>query len=339
MKILITGGAGYIGSHTCIELLNNGYEVVIVDNYCNSHHNIIDSMKQITGRDFKSYESDLRNIEQFESIFYENEFDAVIHFAALKSVPESTAKPLLYYENNVGGTINLLKTMKKYSVNNLVFSSSATVYGDKNCVPYKEDMPLSATNPYGWTKVMIEQILKDFTVSDKEMSIAILRYFNPVGADKSGLIGEHPEGIPGNLMPYICQTAAGILPFLKVCGTDYNTIDGTGIRDYIHVCDIAKGHLKALERLNSINGTEVYNLGSGKGTSVYELIHTFEKATGIQIKQKEWERRPGDIAESYADVTKAERELNWSGKLSLEDMCIDSWNYIKHNYNIKDMQQ
>ncbi len=332
MNILITGGTGYIGSHTCIELLDNGYEVVIADNFCNSKPAVIDSIKKITGKTMKSYECDIRQIEQLEKIFQENKIDGVIHFAALKCVPESIENPLEYYENNVSGTLNLLKSMKKYKIPYLVFSSSATVYGTKNAPPYKEDMPLMATNPYGYTKIMVEQMIKDFTNTNKTYKAAILRYFNPIGAHKSGLIGENPEGIPNNLMPYICQTAALKRPFVKICGVDYATKDGTGIRDYIHVCDLANGHVKALEKLQEITGTEIYNLGSGQGTSVFELIHTFERVNNLKLEQRIEGRRPGDTALSYADVGKAERELHWIPKLGVEEMCLDSWRYIKHNY-------
>lgn len=329
MKILITGGAGYIGSHTCVHFLKNGYDIVVLDNFCNSDRKVIDLIKKITNKEFKCYECDLRNKEQIRTIFEENDIDAVIHFAALKSVPESVENPLKYYENNISGTLNLLDSIKKSKVKRIVFSSSATVYGMNNIVPYNEEMPLSATNPYGWTKVMMEQILRDFAAANEEMKVAILRYFNPIGGEPSGLIGERPEGIPSNLMPYICQTAIGKLPFLKVCGTDFETKDGTGVRDYIHVCDIANGHLKALEKLNVLNGVEVYNLGTGKGTSVLELITTFEKVTGIHMKRVDWERRPGDISESYADVNKAKNELGWEPMFTLDDMCVDSWNYIR----------
>jgi UDP-glucose 4-epimerase len=331
MMILITGGAGYIGSHTCVQLLKNGYDIVVLDNFSNSERKVIDLIKQIAGKDFKSYDFDLLNKEQLHTIFNENDIDAVIHFAALKSVPESIAEPLRYYENNITGTLNLLDAIKHSKVKRIVFSSSATVYGLNNKVPYNEEMPLTATNPYGWTKVMMEQILRDFVIANESVKVAILRYFNPIGADSSGLIGENPKGIPSNLMPYICQTAIGKLPYLKVCGTDFDTMDGTGVRDYVHICDIASGHLKALEHLNNITGVEVYNLGSGKGTTVLELVNTFEAVTGIQIKRVEWDRRPGDISESYADVEKAKNELDWSPKYTLEAMCLDSWNYIKAN--------
>lgn len=334
MKILITGGAGYIGSHTCVELLKSGYEIVVLDNFSNSDRKVIHTIKTITGKDFQHYECDLLDFDKLNKIFDENEFYAVIHFAGLKSVPESVAKSLAYYENNITGTLHLLKAMKSHHVKRMVFSSSATVYGVNNKVPYKEDMPLSATNPYGWTKVMIEQILRDYAVAEEGAQIALLRYFNPIGADKSGLIGENPEGIPNNLMPLICHAAVGKLPHLKICGTDFATKDGTGVRDYIHVSDLAFGHLKALEKLSSIKGAIAYNLGTGKGTSVFELVKTFEKVSGITLNRKICDRRPGDIDESYADVSKAERELGWKARLTIEDMCLDSWNYIKNSHNI-----
>lgn len=331
MKILITGASGYIGSHTCIELLNNDKDIVAVDNFCNSDRKVIQIMQQMTGKSFRSYECDIRNKIQLEKVFEENDITAVIHFAGLKCVPESMEQPIAYYQNNVAGTLNLLECMMKYGVKKIVFSSSATVYGLNNPVPYKEDMPLSASNTYGWTKVMIEQILRDFAAAVRERKVAILRYFNPIGAHSSGLIGEKPEGIPNNLMPYLCQVAVGKLPYVKICGTDYPTKDGTGIRDYIHVCDLAKGHLKALEKLELINGAETYNLGTGKGTSVLELVSTFERVNGINIKKQECDRRPGDISVSNADVSKAEKELEWKTEHSLEDMCRDSWNYMIKN--------
>lgn len=331
MKILITGGAGFIGSHTSVECLNSGYDIVILDNFCNSDPKVIDAIKKITNKDFKYYECDLLNKEEVNKVFEENEIDAVIHFAALKSVPESVENPLKYYENNITGTLNLLEGIKNHKVKHIVFSSSATVYGMDNKVPYNENMPTTATNPYGWTKVMMEQVLSDFAAANEGVNVAILRYFNPIGAHPSGLIGEMPKGIPSNLMPYICQTAIGKLPFLKICGTDFDTVDGTGVRDYIHVCDIAMGHLRALEKLNSINGVEIYNLGTGKGTSVLELVTTFEKVNNISINREIWERRPGDISSSYAEVTKANKELKFEPKFTLEQMCKDSWNYIKLN--------
>ena len=329
MKILVTGGAGYIGSHTCTELLRNGYEVVVIDNFYNSDKDVIASIRQITGKEFYCYECDLKDQDRVEQVFSEHTFDVVIHFAAYKSVPESVEEPLQYYRNNLLGTLNLLEMMKKYGTNKLVFSSSATVYGMDNTVPYQEEMQVSATNPYGWTKIMIEQILRDYVFAEKKSRVAILRYFNPIGADPSGLIGERPDGIPNNLMPYLCQTAMGKLPYLKVCGTDYPTKDGTGVRDYIHVCDLAYGHIRALEKLEEVNGTVTYNLGTGKGTTVLELLDAFEKASGIKLDQVVCDRRPGDISESYADVSKAEIELNWKAQRTIDDMCRDSWNYTK----------
>lgn len=331
MNITITGGAGFIGSHTCVELLNHDHNVTIIDNFSNADQNVPNKIKQITGKEVRVFECDLQNMEHLDSIFSQIKTDAVIHFAAFKSVPESVQYPLRYYRNNLTGTLNLLEVMVKYQVSKLVFSSSATVYGTGNSVPYHEDMPTSATNPYGWSKVMIEQILRDYAAANKDMKIAILRYFNPVGAHPSGLIGEMPKGIPNNLMPYLCQAAAGKLPYLKVYGTDYPTGDGTGIRDYIHVSDLACGHRKALEKLESITGSEVYNLGSGKGTSVFELIAVFENECGMEIKHKAFERRPGDISESYADPGKAERELDWKASHTMNDMCKDSWNFIRNN--------
>ncbi len=331
MNITITGGAGFIGSHTCVELLNHGHNVTIIDNFSNSEQTVPDKIKQITGKEVRVFECDLQNMEHLDSIFSQIEADAVILFAAFKSVPESVQYPLLYYRNNIVGTLNLLEVMVKYQVLKLVFSSSATVYGTVNSVPYHEDMPTSATNPYGWSKVMIEQILKDSAAANKDMKVAILRYFNPVGAHPSGLIGEMPKGIPNNLMPYLCQTAAGKLPYVKVNGTDYPTADGTGIRDYIHISDLVCGHRKALEKLETITGAEVYNLGSGQGTSVLELIDIFENECGMKIKRKTFGRRPGDISESYADPGKAERELDWKASHTINDMCKDSWNFIRNN--------
>lgn len=331
MNITITGGAGFIGSHTCVELLNHGHNITILDNFSNSDRAVPERIKQITGKELQYYECDLQNQSRLDSVFSEIQTDAVIHFAGFKSVPESVKYPLMYYRNNVNGTLNLLETMLRYQIKKLVFSSSATVYGISNTVPYREDIPVSATNPYGWTKVMIEQILSDYAAANKDVKIAVLRYFNPVGAHPSGLIGETPKGVPGNLMPYLCQTAIGKLPFVKVCGTDYPTADGTGIRDYIHISDLAYGHRKALEKLDTISGAEVYNLGSGKGTSVLQLLDTFEKVSGKSLPRINCERRPGDISESYADVTKAERELDFKATHTLEDMCRDSWNYIRKN--------
>lgn len=331
MNITITGGAGFIGSHTCVELLNNGYNVNIIDNFSNAEETVPDKLKQITGKEVQVFKCDLQNMEHLDSIFSQIKTDAVIHFAAFKSVPESVQYPLMYYRNNIVGTLNLLEVMVRHQVAKLVFSSSATVYGTGNSVPYHEAMPTSATNPYGWSKVMLEQILKDYAAANNDMKIAILRYFNPVGAHPSGLIGERPKGIPNNLMPYLCQTAAGELPYFKVYGTDYPTADGTGIRDYIHISDLACGHRKALEKLEEITGAEIYNLGSGQGTSVLELLDIFEKECGIEIKRMTFDRRPGDISESYADPGKAERELDWKVNHTLDEMCKDSWNFMKKN--------
>lgn len=330
MNVLVTGGAGYIGSHTCIELLNNNCGVIVMDNYCNSSPDALRSVEKITGKTFPIYECDMLDYEGFEKIFQENKIDAVIHFAGLKAVGESVGKPLEYYHNNLTGTLNLLRLMKTYGVKKLVFSSSATVYGMNNTAPFHEEMPLSTTNPYGTTKLMIETILKDLCFAEKDWKVALLRYFNPIGAHQSGLIGENPNGIPNNLMPYIMKVAVGQLPCLSVYGDDYPTPDGTGVRDYIHVCDLATGHLKALEKLDSIEGAQAYNLGTGKGSSVLDVVHAFEKASGAKVSYKIAPRRPGDIAECYADISKAKRELGWEAKYSLDDMCRDNWNFIKN---------
>lgn len=330
MKVLVTGGAGYIGTHTCIELLNNGYEIIVMDNYSNSSPAALRVVEKLTNKTFPIYECDMLDYDGFEKVFKENKIDAVIHFAGLKAVGESVTKPLEYYDNNLTGTINLLKLMKKHEVYQLVFSSSATVYGMNNVAPFNEDMPLSTTNPYGTTKLMIENILQDLCFADDKWKVALLRYFNPIGAHQSGLIGENPNGIPNNLMPYIMKVAVGELQCLSIYGDDYPTPDGTGVRDYIHVCDLATGHLKALEKLPSIVGAQVYNLGSGKGSSVLDVVHAFEKASGKKVNYKLAPRRAGDIAECYADVTKAKKELGWEAKYSLDDMCRDNWNFINH---------
>ncbi|QEY34984.1 UDP-glucose 4-epimerase GalE [Caproiciproducens galactitolivorans] len=331
MRVLVTGGAGYIGSHTCIELLNNGYDIVVMDNYSNSSPEVLKIVEKLTKKTFPVYECDMLDYDGFEKIFEENKIDAVIHFAGLKAVGESVEKPLEYYHNNLTGTLNLLRLMRKYKVYQLVFSSSATVYGMNNKAPFKEDMPLSTTNPYGSTKLMIENILKDVCFADKNFKVALLRYFNPIGAHQSGLIGENPNGIPNNLMPYIMKVAVGKLECLSVFGNDYPTPDGTGVRDYIHVCDLANGHLKALEKLPHIEGAEAYNLGTGKGSSVLDVVHAFEKASGKKVNYKIAPRRAGDIAVCYADVSKAKKELGWEAKYSLDDMCRDNWNFIKNN--------
>ncbi|MEG6612887.1 UDP-glucose 4-epimerase GalE [Pseudoclostridium thermosuccinogenes] len=331
MAILVTGGAGYIGSHTVVELLQNGYEVVVVDNLSNSKPEALKRVKEITGKDFKFYKVDLLDRDGLEQILKENKLEAVIHFAGLKAVGESVSIPLKYYYNNITGTLILCELMQKYGVKKIVFSSSATVYGMKNKSPLTEDMPLSTTNPYGSTKLMIEQILRDVYVSDNSWSIALLRYFNPIGAHESGRIGEDPNGIPNNLMPYITQVAVGKREKLSIFGNDYDTHDGTGVRDYIHVVDLAKGHLKALEKVMKTEGVEAYNLGTGVGYSVLDVVKNFEKATGQHIPYVIVGRRPGDVAECYADPSKAERELGWKAEKTLEDMCRDSWNWQKNN--------
>ena len=333
MAILVTGGAGYIGSHTCVQLLENGYEVVILDNFINSKPEALKRIKKITGKDFKFYEVDLLDKEGIEKIFSENDIEAVIHFAGLKAVGESVSKPLWYYHNKITGTLNLCDVMSAHNVKKLVFSSSATVYGSPKSVPIREDFPLSTTNPYGSTKLMIENILRDLYVADNDWSIALLRYFNPIGAHESGLIGEDPNGIPNNLMPYIAQVAAGKLEILSVFGNDYDTKDGTGVRDYIHVVDLAAGHLKALERVKNTKGADAYNLGTGNGYSVLELVNAFMKVNGVNVKYKIAPRRPGDIAECYADPTKAKELLGWEAKLGVEQMVRDSWHFMQENPN------
>ena len=332
-KILVTGGAGFIGSHTCVELLEAGYEVVIVDNFSNSKPEALNRIKKITGKDFAFYEADLLDLAALEKIFEENKIDAVIHFAGLKAVGESVQKPVEYYHNNITGTLMLIKAMRKYGCKKIVFSSSATVYGPVNKAPYTEDMPTSATNPYGYTKVMIEQILRDVYVSDNDWSVSLLRYFNPIGAHKSGLIGEDPNGIPNNLLPYICQVAVGKLEKLGVFGDDYDTPDGTGVRDYIHVVDLAKGHVKAIDYAEQHKGTEIFNLGTGTGYSVLDIVKAFSKVNNIEIPYDIKPRRAGDIAECYADPTKAYEILGWKAEKNLEDMCRDSWNWQSHNIN------
>lgn len=331
MSILVTGGAGYIGSHTAVELLEAGEDIVIVDNFINSKPEVLDRIKEITNKNFKFYEVDILDKENLEKVFIENNIEEVIHFAGLKAVGESVEKPIEYYHNNITGTLVLLQLMKKYNCKKIVFSSSATVYGSPKTVPIKEDFPLSTTNPYGSTKLMIEQILRDICVSDKDFSAIILRYFNPIGAHKSGLIGENPNGIPNNLMPYINKVANGELDHLNVFGNDYPTKDGTGVRDYIHVVDLSKGHVKALDKARRATGAMPYNLGTGNGYSVLEIVKAFEQANNLTVKYEIAPRRPGDIAECYADPTKAKEELNWVAEKSLDDMCKDAWNYIKNS--------
>ncbi|MGM0874209.1 MAG: UDP-glucose 4-epimerase GalE [Bacillota bacterium] len=333
MAILITGGAGYIGSHTCVELLNAGYEIVILDNLSNSKVDSLERIKEITAKDFKFYHSDLLNKSELQTIFSENDIEAVIHFAGLKAVGESVSIPLHYYHNNITGTLILCEVMEEFGVLNMVFSSSATVYGMQEQVPLSEELPLQATTPYGRTKLMIEEILRDVYVSNKNWSVALLRYFNPAGAHPSGSIGEDPNGIPNNLVPYITQVAVGKLSELNVFGNDYATHDGTGVRDYIHVVDLAAGHLKALEKVMTSSGVSAYNLGTGTGYSVMEMIYAFEKVTGRNIPYQIIDRRPGDIGISYADPSKAEKELNWIAHKGLEDMCSDSWRWQSNNPN------
>ena len=332
MSILVTGGAGYIGSHTSIELLQAGYDIVIVDNFCNSKPESLNRIEELTGKKPKFYEVDILDREGLNKVFDENSIEAVIHFAGLKAVGESVEKPIEYYENNISGTLVLCDVMRKHNVKKIVFSSSATVYGMNNKVPFSEDMPTaSATNPYGSTKLFIEQILSDIYVSDNEWSVALLRYFNPIGAHESGRIGEDPNGIPNNLMPYITQVAVGKRKELSVFGNDYDTHDGTGVRDYIHVVDLAKGHLKAVGKVLSSNGVEAYNLGTGIGYSVLDVVNSFEKASGQKVPYKIVERRAGDIATCYADATKALRELGWKAEFGIERMCEDSWTWQSNN--------
>lgn len=329
--ILVTGGAGFIGSHTCVELLNSGYEVVVIDNFSNSSIESVLRVERITNKKIKLYECDIRDKNSLSTVFKENAIDTVIHFAGLKSVGESCVNPLEYYENNVCGSVVLLETMKNFNVKRFVFSSSATVYG-KNAVPYNESMKTGdVSNPYGRTKYMIEEILKDLFDSDNDWKIILLRYFNPIGAHESGLIGEDPSGIPNNLMPYISRVAVGKLPKLTVFGGDYETPDGTCIRDYIHVVDLARGHIKAIEKLSSINDVQAYNLGTGRGYSVLELINAFEKTTGEKINYSIGSRRLGDLKEVYADTSKAEKELGWIAKYDVNKMCEDTWRWQKNN--------
>jgi UDP-glucose 4-epimerase len=333
MSILVTGGAGYIGSHTCVELLQAGYDLIVIDNFSNSKMDSLNRVKELTGKDVTFFEVDLLNRDDVDKIFKQHSIEAVIHFAGLKAVGESVSLPLHYYHNNITGTLILCDVMKQYGVKNLVFSSSATVYGMPETVPISEDFPLGATNPYGRTKLMIEEILRDVYVADEGWSIALLRYFNPIGAHESGRIGEDPNGIPNNLMPFITQVAVGKLKQLSVFGNDYPTIDGSGVRDYIHVVDLAHGHLKALEKVMSSNGVEAYNLGTGTGYSVLEIVTAFEKASGVQIPFQIVDRRPGDIAVCYADATKAKNELGWIATRGIEEMCRDSWKWQKNNPN------
>ena len=332
MAILLPGGAGFIGSHTAVELLNAGKEIVIIDNFSNSKPQVLEAIKKITGKDFKFYEMDYMDREKLEKVFEENDIEAVMNFAGYKAVGESIQKPIEYYTNNISGALVVLDTMRKYNCKTFIFSSSATVYGEPERIPITEDCKTGGTtNPYGTSKLFIEQILKDIYKSDNTWNICILRYFNPVGAHESGLIGEEPQGIPNNLMPYVARVAARTLKELSVFGNDYDTPDGTGVRDYIHVVDLAKGHVKALEKLGKEKeGLYIYNLGTGKGYSVLDMVKAFEKATGKKVPYKIAPRREGDIATCYADPKKAFEELGWKAEKTLEDMCLDSWNYINH---------
>ncbi|MFC7061713.1 UDP-glucose 4-epimerase GalE [Halobacillus seohaensis] len=331
MSILVTGGAGYIGSHACVELLNEGHEVIVVDNFSNSHRESLRRVEEITGQTVKTYQLNLISKEELEVVFEENIIESVIHFAGLKAVGESVEEPLWYYANNVIGTVILCDVMKKYNVKNLVFSSSATVYGTPDQVPISEEALLTATNPYGRTKLMIEEILKDVYQSDPDWSIALLRYFNPIGAHKSGRIGESPNGIPNNLLPYISQVAVGKLERLNVFGNDYPTKDGTGVRDYIHVVDLAIGHLRAIEKIRSTTGIEAYNLGTGSGYSVFEMIEAFEIASDKKVPYSILKRRSGDVAVCYANPTKAFEQLGWTAERGIHQMCQDTWKWQKNN--------
>lgn len=334
MAILVTGGTGYIGSQTCVSLLEAGKEIVVIDNFSNSSPKCAKAVSEITGKTFPVIECDIRDKDKLREVFTEYKIEAVIHFAGLKAVGESCEKPLEYYDNNIGGTIKLLEVMREFNVKCIVFSSSATVYGEKHTAPFREDMETGGTtNPYGTTKLFIEQILKDLCAADSQWSVSLLRYFNPIGAHESGKIGEAPNGIPNNLMPYIAQVAVGKREKLSVFGNDYPTPDGTGVRDYIHVADLADGHVKALDRALSVKGCEIYNLGTGKGVSVLELRDAFVKATGVEIPYVITERRPGDIAVSYADSSKAEKILSWKAEKDIFDACRDTWKWQKNNPN------
>ncbi len=334
MSILVTGGSGYIGSHTVLELLNNGYDVVVYDNLSNSCRESLDRVSELTRKKVNFYEGDIRDEEALKNVFESEKIEAVIHFAGLKAVGESVAKPWLYYDNNVHGTLILLKVMEEFKVKKIVFSSSATVYGDPAFVPITEECPLGEiTNPYGMSKRMQEIMLTDIAKADPEWTIFLLRYFNPIGAHESGRIGENPNGIPNNLMPYITQVAVGKRKELGVFGNDYDTPDGTGVRDYIHVVDLAIGHVKAIEKMNLLKGVNIYNLGTGKGYSVLEVVKNFEKASGVKIPYSIKERRPGDVATNYASSEKAFKELGWKAERGIEEMCRDSWNWQKNNPN------
>ena len=334
MAILVTGGAGFIGSHTVVELQSAGYEVVVLDNLSNSSEKSLERVQQITGKPVKFYKTDILDREGLNEVFEKEQIDSCIHFAGLKAVGESVVKPWEYYENNIAGTLTLVDVMRKLGVKNIIFSSSATVYGDPAIIPITEECPKGqCTNPYGWTKSMLEQILTDIQKADPEWNVVLLRYFNPIGAHKSGLIGENPNGIPNNLMPYITQVAVGKLKELGVFGNDYDTPDGTGVRDYIHVVDLAKGHVKAVKKLEDNSGLSIYNLGTGKGYSVLDIVKNFEAATGVKIPYSIKPRRAGDVATCYSDATKAKKELGWEAEYDIKDMCADSWNFQQKNPN------
>ena len=334
MAILVTGGAGFIGSHTVVELQNAGYDVVVLDNLSNSSEKSLERVEKITGKPVKFYKKDILDREGLNEVFEKEDIDSCIHFAGLKAVGESVVKPWEYYENNIAGTLTLVDVMRKHGVKNIISSSSATVYGDPAIIPITEECPKGqCTNPYGWTKSMLEQILTDIQKADPEWNVVLLRYFNPIGAHKSGLIGENPNGIPNNLMPYITQVAVGKLKELGVFGNDYDTPDGTGVRDYIHVVDLAKGHVKAVKKLEDNSGLSIYNLGTGKGYSVLDIVKNFEAATGIKIPYSIKPRRAGDVATCYSDATKAKKELGWEAEYDIKDMCADSWNFQQKNPN------
>lgn len=329
MKILVTGGLGYIGSHTVLELLKRDYNVIVIDNLCNSKESVKEDIEKLSKKTFKFVKGDVRDKELLDNIFSEDNIDAVIHFAGLKAVGESVAKPIEYYDNNIGSTIALIEIMKKYNCKKIVFSSSATVYGDPKKLPLTEDMEVGGTtNPYGTSKLMIEKILSDLYISDSSWEVTLLRYFNPIGGEETGTLGEDPNDIPNNLMPYVVRVAVGEYECLSIFGDDYDTVDGTGVRDYIHVVDLAIGHIKAIE--HSKEGVNIYNLGTGKGTSVLELVNTFERVTGKKVNYKITERRPGDIASCYADASKAKKELDWETKLNIEDMCKDAYRFVEN---------
>lgn len=334
MKILVTGGAGFIGSHTCVELLDAGYEVIVVDNLCNSSQESLRRVEKITGKNVKFYEADIRDTDALNQIFDKESVECVIHFAGLKAVGESVVKPLEYYDNNISGTLRLCDVMRNHGVKNIIFSSSATIYGEPAFIPITEECPKGmCTNPYGWTKWMLEQILTDLHTADPEWNVVLLRYFNPIGAHKSGLIGEDPKGIPNNLMPYVAQVAIGKLECLGVFGNDYDTPDGTGVRDYIHVVDLAVGHVKALKKIQEKAGVCIYNLGTGVGYSVLDMVHAFEEASGKKVPYQIKERRAGDIASCYSDATKARKELGWTAERGLKEMCEDAWRWQSQNPN------